>query len=277
VKKQEIPEWMREFKSRFPRWAEVKITERGTEIVNGCHMPSLKVKSHTSGSADVYSFRFEEPFSWAIFTINNATGEFHIQSDWGNWQHRWPMQAIGESHAKHEKPLTHFLGDRGDAGYVTDKLHYDCNDKRDQFSEDRTKEEIKKQILSARIYGASCRSEEDDRPWYMYETTKKVLQKWIGIEIDENWYSDGITKEEARTLWDQLENIDWSSADSFMQSLEYNTWGELDELRKFLSEPWYEYIQTEATFGWNLLCYKLLPFFFEYLRREVLCIEEKVA
>lgn len=227
----EIPEWLKqEFHPDYPKYVNVETDERGNEIVNGTFMPSLKVKKLGVNTATAYHFVFDEPFGWAIFSINDATGEFNIQSDWGDWQHRWNINHLGDSYTKHTMPLTSFLGDRGDAGYVCDKLHY--GKERNQFSPEKTEESIKEHILLERK----------------------------SLNID---------KDEARELWEQASELDYDSADAFYYSLR-----DYPELNNFLCEPW-EFLRTEYTSGYKFLHYKLLPFFFQYLRREVLRIEDQ--
>lgn len=56
--------------------------------------PKSDPKIH-SYQADIYSFRWPDYSSWAIFTVCDATGEFGIQSDWGTFSHRWNTGALG--------------------------------------------------------------------------------------------------------------------------------------------------------------------------------------
>jgi len=164
--------------------------------------------------------------TWAIFSINDVTGEFHIQSDWGNYQHRWNIAHLGDAHTKHPMPLTHFLAMRADGSYVTDKLHYG----------------------------------RDDREVYSPELTQQVIKERI---VD---YRKGghLTADEARAAMDELDLVDFDTPDSFMYSS-----GDQPTLIKQIGVD-FEDIMYEPSFGYVLLRYKLLPFFFEYLRREVL-------
>jgi hypothetical protein len=65
-----------------------------------------------------YSFRFKE-MGWAIFTLNDTTGEFSIQSDWGNYSYRWHVNALGEGYTLHS-----FLT-KCDADYIANKFKRD--------------------------------------------------------------------------------------------------------------------------------------------------------
>jgi hypothetical protein len=228
---QMIPEWLsQEFQHKYPSWVKVVRTEHGRDAVDGRIMPSLKVKRMGSGEAKYYHFVFEEPFGWAIFSINDVTGELAIQSDWGNYQHRWNTSHLGESHTKHPLPLTHFLAINNDPYYVTDKLHYGTND-REKYSPDLTERSVRQYLLEERRTG----------------------------NLEREW---------AREAWDEIKHVDFNSPDGFMYSL-----NDTYRLKKVLSdEPW-DFVKHEASFGYVLLQYKLLPFFFNYLRRAVLKME----
>ncbi len=65
-----------------------------------------------------YSFRFEPYGGWAIFTLNEDTGELSVQSDWGNYSHRWNTGALGDG-----VKLAEFLaGCARDVEYLASKL-----------------------------------------------------------------------------------------------------------------------------------------------------------
>lgn len=76
----------------------------------------MKVVRFTKTMAEAYSFRFEDGWGWVIFTVNDATGELSIQSDWGDWAHRWNIDALASP------SLKHFLADRADCDYIACKL-----------------------------------------------------------------------------------------------------------------------------------------------------------
>jgi hypothetical protein len=68
-----------------------------------------------------YHFRFDGfGGGWAIFTVNDETGEFTVQSDWGVYGYRWHTPDLPT------KNLTRFLASKGksqhDCDYITSKL-----------------------------------------------------------------------------------------------------------------------------------------------------------
>jgi hypothetical protein len=66
--------------------------------------------------AIAYRFRCDTPCGWAICTVNDATGELSIQSDFGNWAYRWNVAHLGEP------TLTAFIGSRPHVHYLLGKL-----------------------------------------------------------------------------------------------------------------------------------------------------------
>jgi hypothetical protein len=112
--------------------------------------------------AETYSFYFKSnKCSWANFTVNNSTGEFHIQSDNGDWQYRWNLNSLGEKHTAHKKPLISFLADLKTVGYIANKLSY--NKHRGEVSaidENKIKTQIKQ--LHANLTSPSLDKKEVD-------------------------------------------------------------------------------------------------------------------
>lgn len=249
----------------------------GRKSIKGVSYPDLSEFTVTVGTADVYSFRFKEPFGWAIFTVNNATGEFHIQSDWGNWQYRWAVgKNLGERSAAHEKPLSHFLATGSGSGYVVDKLSY--NEPRSfqqEFSEKRTKDAMRRMILSARL---------------KHHDVPASVSEWMGARIKANtkqeleyWYGDALTYEEARQLWKDLDR--WLDEDDLrteaaqLMAIDnmrysypelYDFLTEKDESRNSIEREIWELFEYEPSWPFVFLREVLLPFFFKYLREKVI-------
>jgi hypothetical protein len=77
----------------------------------------------TLTTARTYYFRAVDPhWEWCYATVNDATGELAITSDWGNWSYVWGTRHFGVP------TLTHFLAlrdggkDWTDHDYVANKL-----------------------------------------------------------------------------------------------------------------------------------------------------------
>lgn len=244
--------------------------------IKGVSYPDLTDFTVTAGTADVYSFRFQEPFGWAIFTVNNATGEFHIQSDWGCWQYRWPVgDNLGKTSAAHAKPLAHFLGTSNDPSYVTGKLGYgEPRSFRNEFSEDRTKDAMRRMILAGRLAA-------DDVDPEVSEWMEERVETATGQRL-ESW-DESLSKERARQLWKDLDrwmdDHDMKSEAAQVMAIDDMRYSH-EDLYDFLTgknkrtrvidrEIW-ELFEHEASWGYRFLREVLLPFFFTYLRDNVL-------
>ncbi len=229
------PQWMEAPKLEYPSWIQRKVKKSGygTDLIDGYHMPKLEKYTAHVGTAVAYSFRFDETFAWAIFTINDATGEFSVQSDWGNWSYRWNLRGLGKDSMEHPsgKPLTHFLATCSGPDYVCNKLF--SSQEMNKFDEQETKREMKKVIIEAR---------REDR-------------------IDAN---------RARSLFNELEDLDWSaSIEGFVHSIQDSY-----DLNKFFDRSdfdlYEDFVRHKPCVEFYIMCYRLLPFFFDYLRREVI-------
>jgi len=115
------------------------------KFVQNTALPELEVKGQSCSHAHCWSFRFT--WGWAIFTINDVTGEFFISSDWGNYSHRWNP----DPNILGEPSLTYFLAKSlvADPCYVIGKFKYSSEDLRDRIDETATRKEFKKLLKSS--------------------------------------------------------------------------------------------------------------------------------
>lgn len=113
---------------------------------------ALKLREHTISRPVAYRFVFDDGGwnGWAILTINEDTGEIHIQSDYGNYQHRWTPAHTGR---KGPRAMHDFFA-TGSTGYFVDKFSYgDQPDLKNVFDEERTAREVRAYILERRRGG----------------------------------------------------------------------------------------------------------------------------
>lgn len=102
----------------------------------------------TVRTAVVYSMKFPGSYSgWAIFTVCDATGEFSIQSDWGNFSYRWNINHLGN---EGKTTLTEFLAGRNDHDYIVNKLSYDNPALQEEYDEDTMLQLVRRHILEER-------------------------------------------------------------------------------------------------------------------------------
>ena len=115
------------------------------EISDGVFLPNLEVKSKSIENPLCFHFRFST--GWAIFTACESTCTFGIQSDWGDYSHRWPRAGMPEG-----TPFLDWLAVtcKGSADYVAGKFAYESPQLKDQHDEDVTRAAIFAEILEAR-------------------------------------------------------------------------------------------------------------------------------
>jgi len=184
----------------------------------GYRLPKLELGDVSIGTVEYYHFKFTR--GWAIFVVNNETGEFSVQSDWGNFGYRWNTdpKCLGAP------DLAHFIAGAS-YGYIADKLAAnEPREFREEFDQEGTEQEVRHSIVEAR----------------------KDTQ---------------IDHEEAADLWSLVQDVNFESADGFLNSLAH-----CDELNEFLGEePWYN-IQTKPSHGYCFLREILIPFFCRWLK-----------
>lgn len=114
----------------------------------------------TTSSATTYSFATTgDGFrSWALCTVNDATGELLITSDWGSWAHRWDPRpsSLGT------QTLTAFIG-RVDVDYLARKMQRDRGAGR-VFSAQATARELRRRLCERRRHDGRCQLESQLEP-----------------------------------------------------------------------------------------------------------------
>ena len=127
-------------------------------------MQKLEVHSlrgDQSGQLKYWHFVFTS--GWATFTVNEDTGSFSIESDWGNYSHRWPIDATGEP------SMVAFIASCH-SEYILRKFAYDQHRGfKSQFDIDRTLQGFRERVIE-------CRKDEQ-------LTKKEARQCWE--ELDE--------------------------------------------------------------------------------------------
>lgn len=105
-------------------------------------LPTFRLASVTR--ATTYRLTVDKPLGgWACCTVNDATGELTIQSDWGSWSHRWNVTALGGG-----QTLTEFISRDTSYDYLAHKLMSD--DQARCFSPDRTLEHLRERLRERR-------------------------------------------------------------------------------------------------------------------------------
>jgi hypothetical protein len=207
-------------------------------------------------TATTYRFRAEGDggFGWAICTVNDATGELVIVSDYGNWAYRWNTSpsALGFP------TLTAFLAERGGVDYLARKLQGSRGGER--FSVTKTALAIGRLIALRRLEDGREQLERrwDDEfpiPAHVRGYDEQGLPTHshripAGYRSGRPWDEHGrpyeglpyLTRDAARELWDKVDAVAYDvgdSADLFIERLPR-------ELYEIVEEPWNE-LQHEQT------------------------------
>ena len=173
-------------------------------------------------SATTYSFGGS---GWALCTVNDATGELLITSDWGEWAHRWPTnhRALGAP------SLTAFIAARDGVDYLASKL---LGDRVREFSADGTIKKLRRLLCESRL--------EAERWWRSDELMRPAPR---------------LSKSVAREIWDELD--EFSGLDN--QSVFTDRMGMYRELIELVDEyPW-DYFVTVPTSQYKVLSETILP------------------
>lgn len=117
-----------------------------------------------------YHFRFARE-GWAIFTLNDETCEFSIQSDWGCYGCRWHQNGLGK------RTLTEFIATAG-SHYLIGKLQLGTQSKNldDIVDVDATLRAVRQEICEQRRGGGITRAEARDL-W-------ELADDWMGTDFD---------------------------------------------------------------------------------------------
>jgi hypothetical protein len=101
----------------------------------------LEIRVHSVSRPVAYRFVFQG-FGWAIFTLNDDTGEFTMTSDWGDYAHRWHVGRQGAKDGTHVT-LTEFLAWQTSGEYVVTKFSYNHpKELEDEFDPEKTKRSV---------------------------------------------------------------------------------------------------------------------------------------
>lgn len=205
-------------------------------------MTATKLILTGRGVAEVYRFKpvredGARDLGWAICTVNDATGELLITSDWGNFAHRWNPDHLGAP------SLTHFIGnfatytDRGRYDYLAGKL---LGAGAREFSPAGTTAQLKGRILERR--------REDAGRW----------SAWLESDPSGRRFRI-LSRETARELWDELDELANELSPGRGEQVRALYWERLpDEMHDYFSDLWEDGVE-EPTAEYKALCELLLP------------------
>jgi hypothetical protein len=210
--------------------------------------PKLKLVSVSSA----VTYRFEpapedkenRDFGWALCTVNDTTGELSIQSDWGNWSHRW---SANPNHLG-APTLTHFISNRSSAHYLANKLSRESGPRSgEEFDVDATIARFRRDLAERRL--EEGRDGENRRKGY------------AGSPFD----GKPLTCELAREIWDELGSLAecGRSADLFCERF-----FRIDGYAWVTEEPWERTIYS-PTPAYKVLLGSILPALIEACRARV--------
>jgi len=203
-------------------------------------LPKLDLTS--TSTATTYRFKADVRCGWACCTVNDATSELSITSDWGNWAHRWNIQHLGSP------SLTAFLSE-GSFDYLADKLT--TREEREIFDADATLEACREQLREARREWKNG----GETTWSLRNMRLRNEGRWW--EVDD----DALDKEAANRLWDEdlprlcrdAESRSHGAGDAFVEGFFRLSGG-----KRVTEEPW-NLIRHRPSGAYHILKDAILP------------------
>lgn len=220
----------------------------------------------SSQSATTYLFRCVDGFGWANCTINDATGELAIQSDWGSWSYGWspnPAHLGAPS-------LTAFIGSRGGVDYLACKLQRERNAGR-RWSAVATTQGLQRALLARRLkdgreqlaYRLSPEDMSDGQPLQHLRgsyTTEglPINSRQMRVQCPYERL-EFLTKDEARRIWEELRFESGLADEVGSSDLYYDRVLRIDGFIEYVTEHPWEYGETEQTSEDRALREVILP------------------
>lgn len=220
---------------------------------------------HRTCPATTYYFRPVDDLGWALATVNDATSELSIVSDWGNWSYRWGGH-FGDS----TPTLTDFIANRSLDGcrYLADKLWGNGYGGR-EFSPELTIKKWRSELAKRRLeqgrehrqiaineYGRDLRHMRGPAIDVMdagacHDRSEK-REYWHGITNSK----EPLTASIARSIWDEFGSLsDISNQELFLERfyrMQGYKWVHDHE------EPWDE-TESEQDHMYGVLLNSILP------------------
>lgn len=199
-------------------------------------LPNLHLVRKISG-AITYQFRVDDKdLGWALCTVNDATGELAVCSDWGNWQNLW---GANPKHLGAEN-LTAFIANRcaNDCHYLANKLT--SPEQRNRFDPHETVRAFSRRLCERRL--ALGRE---------YERMRWTTDPW---HLD-TFHGTPLTRELAREIWDRLHG---ELSDTRDTTLFVERFMQIDGYWHVSEEPW-EQTQDTPDFCYTVLLESILP------------------
>lgn len=176
---------------RYESWARAGSAEKSVQFLEGekrelelsLEIACNEIEQLKKQNAQPKTWRFSgklEGFGWYIAFLDDA-GCFSVQSDWGDYSHRWPMSGMPEG-----KNLVQFLADCNDEHYVLAKIA-----SRTWFDADRTRdallEVLQEMLNSGHVTPVDFEEEKDNIDRIRDQASFDEWYRDSELGLDEAW------------------------------------------------------------------------------------------
>ena len=204
---------------------------------------------------------------WALATVNDATGELTIQSDWGDFTYRWHVGSNLGTVGDRNRTLTEFIADRephwpGHCEYLADKLT--ARSDRSHFDSYKTVDAMQRDLAQKRLawgrdmidYFRDLRAEDPKNNRYDVghadpPTCLHRQRVWC-LGREEHW---PLVRDTARRIFDELDELRGEDVverfvDGFFKIMGHEFIAE---------EPWHDSLEYTPSTGYMQLLHGILP------------------